>query len=145
TGYSRAVKPELNQKFHGLSGDLDSVGEFIRMYLGRAERWSSPLFLVGESYGTTRASGLSNWLFDHGVGLNGIILISTVMNFQTIRFADNNDLPLELILPSYAATAWYHKKLVPEMQSKSVKQIAQEAEDWAINVYTPAMMRIDRL
>ena len=145
TGYSRATKPEFNAKFFGLNGDLDSVGEFIRMYLGRAERWTSPLFLVGESYGTTRASGLSNWLFDHGVGLNGIVLISTVMNFQTVRFAENNDLPLELILPSYAATAWYHKKLAPEMQTKTVKQIAQEAEDWAINVYTPAMMRMDKL
>lgn len=145
TGYSRAMKPEFNAKFHGLNGDLDSVGEFIRLYLGRAERWTAPVYLVGESYGTTRASGLSDWLFDHGVGLNGIILISTVMNFQTVRFADNNDLPLELILPSYATTAWYHKKLSPELQNKSVKQIAQEAEDWAMNVYTPAMMHIDRL
>jgi len=120
TGFSRAAKPELASKFFGVNGDIESVGEFIRMYLTRNERWMSPVFLVGESYGTTRASGLSNWLFDHGVGLNGIVLISTVMNFQTIRFADNNDMPLVLILPSYATTAWYHKKLSPTMQSKSV-------------------------
>ncbi len=145
TGYSRAAKPELGVKFFGLDGDIQSVGEFIRLYLGRSERWMSPLFLVGESYGTTRASGLSNWLFDHGIALNGICLISTVMNFQTLRFADNNDLPLALILPSYATTAWYHKKLPADLQSKPVAQVAKEAEDFAMNEYLPMMMRIDHL
>lgn len=145
TGYSRAAKPELASKFFGVNGDIDSVGEFIRMYLGRNERWSSPLFLVGESYGTTRASGLSNHLFEHGIGLNGILLISTVMNFQTIRFADNNDLPLVLILPSYATTAWYHKRLSQPMQAKTVEQVAQEARQFAANDYMPAMLRIDSL
>lgn len=145
TGYSRAMRPELSQKYWSLNGDIESVGEFIRLYLGRNERWLSPLFLVGESYGTTRASGLSNWLVDHGISLNGIALISTVMNFQTLMFANSNDLPLVLILPSYATTAWYHKKLSPQMQSKTVEQIAKEAEDFAMNEYMPAMMRIDHL
>ena len=145
TGYSRASKPELASKFFGVNGDIESVGEFIRMYLGRYERWPSPLFLVGESYGTTRAAGLSNHLFDRGIGLNGILLVSTVLNFQTIRFADNNDMPLVLILPSYAATAWYHKRLSPAMQSKSVEQVAQEARNFAANEYMPAMLRIDGL
>lgn len=145
TGYSRATRPELASKFFGVNGDIESVGEFIRMYLGRNERWMSPLFLVGESYGTTRASGLANWLFDHGVALNGIALVSTVMNFQTIRFADNNDLPLVLILPSYTTTAWYHKKLPPAMQSKSVAQVAEESRKFAANEYLPAMLKIDSL
>ena len=145
TGYSRASKPELSAKYFGLNGDIASVGEFIRLYLGKYERWSSPLFLVGESYGTTRASGLSDWLFEHGVGLNGILLISTVMNFQTIRFADNNDMPLVLILPSYATTAWYHKRLAPDLQSKSVAEVAAEARRFATEEYTPAMLRIDGL
>jgi carboxypeptidase C (cathepsin A) len=145
TGYSRAAKPELASKFFGVNGDIESVGEFIRMYLGRNERWSSPLFLVGESYGTTRAAGLSNHLFERGIGLNGILLVSTVLNFQTIRFADNNDMPLVLILPSYTATAWYHKRLSPAMQSKSVEQVAQEARSFAANEYMPAMLRIDNL
>lgn len=145
TGYSRATKPELASKFFGVKGDIEAVGEFVRMYLGRNERWSSPLFLVGESYGTTRASGLSDYLFDHGIGLNGVMLISAVLNFETIRFADNNDFPLAFILPSYATTAWYHKRLSLEMQSKTVAQIAQEAENFAMNEYLPAMMRIDRL
>lgn len=145
TGYSRAAKPELGSKFFGLDGDIASVGEFIRLYLGRSERWMSPLFLVGESYGTTRASGLSNWLFDHGVALNGIVLISTVMNFQTLRFANNNDVPLALILPSYTATAWYHKKLPADMEAKPVAQVVKDAENFAMNEYMPAMMRIDHL
>ena len=145
TGYSRAAKPELASKFFGVNGDIESVGEFIRLYLGRGERWSSPLFLVGESYGTTRAAGLSNHLFERGIGLNGIILISTVMNFQAIRFAENNDLPLVLILPSYTATAWYHKRLPAELQRKPLKDVLKESEEFAANVYGPALMRIDRL
>jgi carboxypeptidase C (cathepsin A) len=145
TGYSRAAKPELASKFFGVNGDIESVGEFIRLYLTKNQRWMSPLFLVGESYGTTRASGLSNFLFNHGIGLNGILLISTVMNFQTISFADNNDMPLVFIFPSYATTAWYHKRLSQAMQSKPVAQIAQEARSFAANEYMPAMMRIDTL
>jgi carboxypeptidase C (cathepsin A) len=145
TGYSRATKPEFGSKFFSVNGDIESVGEFIRMYLGRYERWSSPLFLVGESYGTTRVSGLSNHLFERGIGLNGILLVSTVLNFQTIRFAENNDLPLVLILPSYAVTAWYHKRLSPQMQAKPLREIAQEAENFAMNEYLPALLRIDRI
>lgn len=145
TGYSRAVKPELASKFFSVNGDIDSVGEFIRMYLGRNERWRSPLYLVGESYGTTRAAGLSNHLFERGIGLNGILLVSTVMNFQSIRFADNNDLPLVLIFPSYTATAWYHKQLSPELQSKPLREVLRESENFVLNEYAPAMLKIDRL
>jgi carboxypeptidase C (cathepsin A) len=145
TGYSRATKPEFAQKFFGLQGDLESVGEFIRMYLGRYERWNAPLFLVGESYGTTRASGLSNLLFEKGIGLNGILLVSTVMNFQTIRFAEGNDMPLIMIFPSYAATAWYHKRLSPELQAKPLRQVLTEAENFASGEYTSALLKADRL
>jgi carboxypeptidase C (cathepsin A) len=145
TGYSRAAKPELASKFFGVNGDIDSVGEFIRMYLGRYERWSSPLYLVGESYGTTRAAGLSNHLFERGIALNGIVLVSTVMNFQSIRFADNNDLPLVLIFPSYTATAWYHKQLPADLQSRPLRDVLRESETFAVNEYAPAMLKIDRL
>ena len=145
TGYSRATKAEFAQKFFGVNGDIQSVGEFIRLYLSRNKRWSSPLFLVGESYGTTRASGLAGYLFEKGIAFNGIMLVSSVMNFQTIRFADGNDLPLILIFPSYAATAWYHKKLSPEMQSKSLKQVLEEAETFASGEYATAMLKAERL
>src|SRR5688572_29076516 len=145
TGYSRAAKPDLASKFFGVNGDIESVGEFIRLYLGRSERWASPLFLVGESYGTTRAAGLSNHLFERGIALNGIVLVSTVLNFQSIRFADNNDLPLVLIFPSYTATAWYHKQLPPDLQSKPLRDVLRESENFVLNEYSPAMLKIDRL
>ena len=145
TGYSRATKPELAAKFLSLNGDLDSVGEFIRMYLTRHERWASPLFLVGESYGTTRASGLSGLLVERGIAFNGVLLISTIMNFQTARFAPGNDLPLLLILPSYTSTAWYHKKLPADLQRQPLRKVLDEAESWTMNEYQIALGKGDRL
>ncbi len=145
TGYSRAVRPDLAAKFFGLQGDIESVGEFIRMYLTRYERWTSPLFLAGESYGTTRASALSGYLIDRGVAFNGIMLISTIMNFETTNFAPGNDIPYVLYLPSYAATAWYHKKLGSDLQAKPVQDVAAEAEAWASNGYTLALEKGDKL
>jgi carboxypeptidase C (cathepsin A) len=130
TGYSRAARPELASKFFGLQGDLDSVGEFIRMYLTRHERWPSPLFLVGESYGTTRAAGLAGLLVDKGIAFNGVLLVSAVLNFQTLLFGQGNDLPYLLIYPSYTATAWYHKKLPADLQAKPLRAVLDEAEKW---------------
>jgi carboxypeptidase C (cathepsin A) len=144
-GYSRVTRPELAAKFLSLNGDLDSVGEFIRLYLTRYERWSSPLFLVGESYGTTRASGLSGLLVERGIAFNGVLLISTIMNFQTALFAQGNDLPLILILPSYTSTAWYHKKLPADLQRKPLRQALDEAEKWAANEYALALGQGDKL
>ncbi|HJQ24560.1 MAG TPA: peptidase S10 [Blastocatellia bacterium] len=145
TGYSRATKPELASKFFGLQGDLASVGEFIRLYLARNQRWSSPLFLVGESYGTTRAAGLAGYLIDRGIAFNGVILVSTVMNFQTLSFAQGNDLPYILILPSYAATAWYHKRLPADLQRQELRKVLDEVEAWAAADYTVALGKGDRL
>ena len=145
TGYSRALRPEAAARFFSLQGDIESVGEFIRMYLTRYERWTSPLFLAGESYGTTRASALSGYLIGRGIAFNGIVLISTIMNFETTDFASGNDLPYLMYLPSYAATAWYHKKLPRDMQSKSVQKVVAEAEEWAATDYTLALEKGDRL
>lgn len=141
TGYSRAARPELAQRFFGLAGDIESVGEFIRMYLTRYERWTSPLFLAGESYGTTRASALSEYLIQRGIAFNGIMLISTIMNFETTNFAAGNDLPYALYLPSYAATAWYHKRLPSDLQSKTVQQVVAEAEQWAGSDYLVGLQK----
>ena len=145
TGYSRASKPELTKKFHGLQGDIQSVGEFIRMYLTRYDRWASPLFLVGESYGTTRAAGLAGRLVErNGISFNGIVLISTVLNFQTLTFDPANDIPYAVYLPTYTATAWYHKKLAPDLQ-KDLKSTLEAAEKWAATDYTLALARGDGL
>ena len=145
TGYSRALNPQTSARFFSLQGDIESVGEFIRMYLVRYERWTSPLFLAGESYGTTRASALSGYLIGRGIAFNGIVLISTIMNFETTDFASGNDLPYMMFLPSYAATAWYHKKLGRDMQGKSVEKVVAEAEEWASNGYALALQKGDRM
>ncbi len=135
TGYSRATKPELGKKFWGLQGDIESVGEFIRLYLTRNQRWASPLFLVGESYGTTRAAGLSGYLVERGIAFNGILLVSSILNFETTGFTRGNELPYVLYLPTYTATAWYHKKLPADLQSRDLNLVLREVEEWATGDY----------
>jgi carboxypeptidase C (cathepsin A) len=146
TGFSRATKPELGKRFWGFQGDLDSVAEFIRLYLTRHERWASPLFMVGESYGTTRAAGLAGLLVErYGVAFNGIVLVSSILNFQTARFSKGNDTPYPLFLPTYTATAWYHKKLPADLQAKPLRAVLDEVERWAGNEYPLALAKGDRL
>jgi carboxypeptidase C (cathepsin A) len=145
TGYSRARKPELGKKFWGLKGDIESVGEFIRLYLTRYERWGSPLFMVGESYGTTRAAGLSGYLIDRGISFNGVLLVSSILNFQTARFTKGNDLPYVVFLPTYTATAWYHKRLPPDLQSLPLAKVIEEVERFAAGDYASALGKGDQL
>jgi len=140
TGYSRPAKPEDGKKFWNVQGDIGSVAEFIRLYLTRYQRWNSPLFLVGESYGTTRAAGLSDHLIEKGIALNGIALISSVLNFQTLMFDAGNDLPYILFLPTYAATAWYHKKLASDLQG-DLQQTLNEVEAWAQTDFSVALAK----
>jgi carboxypeptidase C (cathepsin A) len=112
TGFSRPVEGEKSKEWHTFTKDIASVGDFIRLYTTRYNRWLSPKFLAGESYGTTRAAGLSGYLADrHGMLLNGLMLISAVLDFTTLDFNHNNDLPYILFVPGYTATAWYHGKL----------------------------------
>src|SRR4051812_8890689 len=131
TGYSRAAEGVKGEEFYGVQQDIDSVSEFIRLYLVRSGRWASPKFVAGESYGTTRAALLSEHLLDRqGIALNGVILISTVLSFQTISASQANELPLTLYLPSYTAAAFYHKKLPADLQS-NLPRALKEAEEWA--------------
>ncbi len=143
TGYSRPVEGEEAKQFHGLEQDIESVGDFIRLYITRAKRWSSPKFLIGESYGTTRAAGLSGHLQQRfGMYLNGIMLVSLILNFQTCNFHPGNDLPYILFLPTYTATAWYHNKLPPDLQADLPATLA-EVEAFAAGEYTLALMAGD--
>ncbi|HEX6940458.1 MAG TPA: hypothetical protein VF158_13670 [Longimicrobiales bacterium] len=145
TGYSRAAPGVKASEFHGYRQDIEYLAEVVRQLVTRFERWGSPKFLVGESYGTTRVSGLANHLQErHGMHLNGISLISAVLNFQTIRFAVGNDLPYILILPTYTATAWYHRMLAPELQQDLERTLA-EAEAFAVGDYARALLLGDRL
>jgi carboxypeptidase C (cathepsin A) len=142
TGYSRPAAGEKGEQFWGTREDVTSVGDFIRLYTTKYERWLSPKFLAGESYGTTRAAALSEHLVDrYGISLNGIILISTVLNFGTISFGDGNDLPYTLFLPTYAASAWYHKKLPSDMQGMELQALLKEVEQFASNDYSMALAK----
>lgn len=147
TGYSRPLPGEDKRQFHGVQEDVDSVGEFIRLYVTRNKRWASPKIVLGESYGTTRAAGLSGFLQGrtHGMYLNGIILVSSVLDFSTIRFSISNNLPYILFLPHYTATAWYHKQLSPELQRKPLRDVLNEAEKFALNEYSVALLKGNRL
>jgi carboxypeptidase C (cathepsin A) len=114
TGFSRSVEGEKPDQFYEVKADVEAVAEFIRLYTTRYNRWTSPKFLIGESYGTTRAAGLSGHLQDrHGLVLNGIILVSSILDFTNI----NTDIRPRLLLPTLTATSWYHKMLDDELQS----------------------------
>jgi len=145
TGYSRATKKDFAKKFFGLKGDISSVGEFIRLYLTRYQRWTSPLFLVGESYGTTRAAGLSGYLIDKGIALSGVVLVSSVLNFETLGYAPGNEQPYVLCLPSFTATAWFHKKLPPDLQQRDLQSVLRESEQFASGPYAAALAKGDTL
>ena len=142
TGFSRTEPGEDPKSFHGVEEDIESVGEFIRLYITKNQRWNSPKFLVGESYGTTRAAGLSNYLQDrYAIYLNGIVLVSSVLNFGTLDFAPGNDLPYLMYLPSFAATAWYHKRLSPDLQSKGLESLLAEVEEYSSNQYLLSLFK----
>ncbi|HKI74141.1 MAG TPA: hypothetical protein VJ998_05840 [Pseudomonadales bacterium] len=149
TGYSRPLAGEKSDpdEFFSFKRDLDSVGEFIRLYTSRHERWSSPKFLIGESYGTTRAAGLSGLLQDtYGLFLNGVMLVSSILDFQTLRMGEGaNDLPSILYLPSFAITARYHGKLAKKYLNMDEAAFLDEVRAFAESDYTIALMKGDRL
>lgn len=134
TGYSRGKDEETSKKFWSVKGDIESCGEFIRLFLTRKERWTSPLYLAGESYGTTRAAGLAGHLVERGIAFNGLMLVSSIMNFQTARFNKGNDLPYPLHLPTYTATAHYHGKITGDLQ-----KLIADAREFALGPYWTAL------
>ncbi|HZC36571.1 MAG TPA: hypothetical protein VE242_13200, partial [Chthoniobacterales bacterium] len=146
SGYSRPAPGENARQFWGYSEDIRQVGDFIRLWTTKNSRWASPRFLAGESYGTTRAAGLGDYLQDrYAMSLNGIVLIGSALNFQTIEMSYGNDVPYPLFLPSYASAAWYHKKLPPELQQLSLPDLLKRVEDFAANTYLVALAKGDSL
>ena len=144
TGYSRAKTVEIARRMNGVQGDIQSVGDFIRLYVTNNNRELSPLFIAGESYGTFRAAGLAGYLIDRGLAFNGVILIGTTLNLETI-WSRSDDLVYELELPTYAADAWYHKKVAPDLQSKDLQSFLTEVKQFALGEYCLALNKGDRL
>jgi len=145
TGFSRPAKDEKADDFFGNSADLDSVGEFIRLWTTRHDRWLSPKYLCGESYGVYRAAGLADHLSSrYGMYLNGLILVSGVLDFATIYDNPGNDVPYPLYLPAYTAAAHFHNKLPPDLQTDLPKALA-ETREFAKGEYASALQRGDSL
>jgi carboxypeptidase C (cathepsin A) len=144
TGYSRAATPELTKKFLGVKGDVQAFGEFIRLYLSRYDRWSSPLFLLGESYGTTRAAGIAGYLADHGIAFNGVTLLSMAVDFQTLEWNKSNDLPYFLLVPTFNMIASYHHKLATDL-SQDMAKTRDEVVRWSTTDYALALGKGDAL
>jgi carboxypeptidase C (cathepsin A) len=142
TGYSRAAEGEKAEPYHGFTGDLESVGEIIRLWTTRNGRWMSPKFLAGESYGTVRAAGLAEHLQSrYGMYLNGVMLISSVLDFITGEFNEGNDLAYALYLPTYAAIAHFHGL----HGDRPLADVLREAEEFAERDYPWALSRGNRL
>jgi carboxypeptidase C (cathepsin A) len=144
TGFSRAADAEMFKKFFGVKGDIEAFSEFIRLYISRNERWSSPLFILGESYGTTRAAGIAGYLADRGISFNGITLLSTVLNFETLEDNKTNDQPYIFLIPSFTMIAGYHHKLAPDL-AQDMTRARHEAEQWASTAYEQALDKGDGL
>ncbi len=144
TGYSRAATAELTKKFLGVKGDVEAFGEFIRLYISRYDRWSSPLFLLGESYGTTRAAGIAGYLADHGIAFNGVTLLSMAVDFQTLEYNKSNDLPYFLLVPTFNMIAGYHHRLSADL-TQDVAKTREEVVRWSTNDYALALGQGDAM
>jgi carboxypeptidase C (cathepsin A) len=142
TGFSRMVEGEDEHMYHGTLSDIASVADFIRLFITRKDRWDSPKFVIGESYGTTRASGLAGYLADaHQIYLNGVILVSmTNLNVEA-----GPDVRYATALPQLAATAWYHRQLPTDLQTRPLRDVLDEVEGFALSDYLRALVAGDRL
>src|SRR5579862_4135721 len=140
TGYSRPAGKGTQKDFNGIDEDANAFAQFIVTYLSRNGRWNSPKFLIGESYGTFRSAVLGNLLQQrYNVHLNGICLMSSVLDLSTITFAPGDDRPYVYYLPSYAAVAWYFKALNP--RPSALDPFLAEARVWATGEYAAALAK----
>ena len=142
TGFSRAAPEVAAEKFYTVESDIKVMAEFVRLYLSRFDRWLSPKFIAGESYGTTRAAGLCDYLQSvTGTAMTGLIFISSALDFQVLSFDPGNDLPYALALPSYTAAAWYHEQLPPAVKRSDLRATLAAAERFALGDYLMALRR----
>jgi len=141
TGTSRPAKGEKGEQFWGVDEDVEACGEFIRLFATREQRWMSPKYLCGESYGGIRAAGLADYLQEkHGMYLHGVIIVSGLLNFQTLGPDTANDLPYLCFLPTFTATAAFHGKLAPELAA-NLDQTLAEVRTFAFDEYATALLK----
>jgi carboxypeptidase C (cathepsin A) len=141
TGTSRPAKGEKGEQFWGVDEDIEACGEFIRLFATREQRWMSPKYLCGESYGGIRAAGLAEFLQNkHGMYLNGVIIVSGLLNFQTLGSDTANDLPFLCFLPTLTASAAFHGKLAPELAADLDKTLA-DVRTFAFGEYAVALLK----
>lgn len=146
TGYSRAAEGEDVRQFTGVRQDVESVGEFIRLFTTKFNRWSSPKYLLGESYGTMRSAGLAAELQSrHGLELNGIVLVSSILDYQTKGYVPGNDYPYANFLPSFTASAWFHRRLPADLQAMGLEKAIAESRAFAFGEYLGALVKGTRL
>ncbi|MFI4967877.1 MAG: S10 family peptidase [Gammaproteobacteria bacterium] len=145
TGFSKPVGKGTGKDFYGVDQDISAFGRFIQRYISVNDRWNSPKFLLGESYGTTRAAGLSYWLEGKGIALNGVVLVSSWLDPYVDFFGPNYaiDEPYELYLPTMAATAWYHHKIANP--PADINAFVQQAREFALGEYATALTKGDNL
>jgi carboxypeptidase C (cathepsin A) len=142
TGFSRMMEGEDPHRFHGTIPDVESVAELIRLWVIRNNRWMSPKFVIGESYGTTRAAALAGYLVDrHQLYLNGVILVS----MTDLGLDQGADVSFATALPQMTATAWYHRQLPADLQGRPLRDVLAEAEGFALGEYLGALVLGDRL
>jgi carboxypeptidase C (cathepsin A) len=144
TGYSLSAGEEARKKMLSVDGDVEALAECMRTWLGRYRRWSSPIYLAGESYGSTRGAALADKLQDIGVALSGLIMVSCAMDLQSIIFAPRNDLPYALFLPGFASAAQYHGKLSGKLAA-SADAARTAAEEFVAEEYLAALYAGARL
>jgi carboxypeptidase C (cathepsin A) len=144
TGYSKPVGKGKGKDFWGVDEDANSLAQFVSRYLSETGRWNSPRYIMGESYGTTRSAALSAVLQSRfNIDLNGVILLSSVLDFQTITFDAGNDEPFIMYLPSYAAVAWYHNAL--SNRPAELRPFLKEVEHFATTDYAQALLAGDKI
>jgi carboxypeptidase C (cathepsin A) len=137
TGYSRAEKDTKAAEFHGVNEDIEAVAEFIRLWITKQKRWGSPKYLLGESYGGIRAAGLSHYLQNRfAMSLNGVIMLSTLIDFQTLSPASGNDLAYQIFLPSYTTTAWHHQVIKGDREA-----LLERARTFTYGPYAAALIK----
>ena len=146
TGYSRAINEDEQNEFYGYDNDIRSVGDFIRQYVDRHKRWGSKKYIAGESYGTTRAVGLCNYLSDkYGIYVNGLMLVSTANDFNALISVGGNETAYALIIPTYAADAWYHGKVSKEYKDMELEDYLDEVRSFVEEEYVPALFMGKRI